>query len=1057
MPCRRSFLTEAERDQDRRVQTRARAARYRARKRLARDAAFPTATGSEENPHVIQDPEISSQRHMGQESSTMVNRNGADHLLVPVETPDGDFLSKLEEQNEQPLQEAQSSIPEAHIDTAEVNGDSDGWSDYTKDGSESVSVRDNFETQGISQEELDLWTKKAPEDQKLSSALASPQKPMLEASHSALQTHDGLAARILAKLVAKDANREGGDLKLAQQINPQLSHMMMSREKSDTCRSDPANEGDNRFAAQMLAGLITDANKQRVDPKVSKNINHFVRRHDFFREQSLGQYTALQRRAFVRDVYDYARALQLSKIQARQATINARALCGEEAYNSDDSKLDEEEVDDCASFLTRQHTGTLPPFLALPAPLFENGSEAEQNTKTNRKHEEETSGNPSSKRRKTSNEVPRNLQDTSSTGLEEVLMWKGEAPSTTKQQNAAKGMKKHSKKNGQTQLPASSTQHATECATLQAPVLQQQSGSKPGASVLAFRGNEKTKSQEKNAEPGSKDDTDASINRALRRYENGQLSIDDLKFLTCHMNSDRVELLAFVEEMQQLFGPFYGNMEAVFPSATPNWVKAVARVNHEAKKRQPRASHNADSDIENRAHDEYLKAQARELRQHSIQHIPPILRLRGGLGRGVEDGLDQLGPPDSNEPRNLVSSDSGAVSAQDTAVPGHSRLTSNAPLTTPVKSQTSSTDSSPLSSAPSNPRTPTPIRIVIQEEVNNEDDSPLSSAPSDPSTPTPDHTILKTEAECKPETKQSTKRKRGTTISASGLTPSKRQSSSKTSPYFLPSPKPPREQVSCIPFPPLSSTSFGLVQESLAFNPFHLLIAVIFLNKTRGAVAMPVFYTFIARFPDPASLANASQTEVVTYFQNLGLQNQRAGKCIKLAQAWMVHPPERGKRWRRLHYPMMGDGKDIKTTDEPIADESEDQRVAWEIGHLPGIGAYGIDSWRIFCRDELRGRGSHALPPLADGADEDAGKGMEDEEMAREWTRVLPMDKELRAYLRWRWLRMGWEWDPRTGERKRAGREKVEDAAGGGVIYEEGKGDTGSMVVERGRKEEEIG
>lgn len=458
---------------------------------------------------------------------------------------------------------------------------------------------------------------------------------MLEASHSARQTPDGLAARILAKFVAKDANREGGDLKLAQQINPQLSHMMMSREKSDTCRSDPANEGDNRFTAQTLAGLITDANKQRVDPKVSKNINHFVRRHDFFREQSLGQYTALQRRAFVRDVYDYARALQLSKIQARRATINARALCGEEAYNSDDSKLDEEEVDDCASFVTRQHTGTLPPFLALPAPLFENESEAQQNTKTNRKHEEETSGNPSSKRRKTSSEVPRNLQDNSSTWLEEVLLWKGEAPSTTKQQNATKGMKKHSKKNSQTQLPASSTQHATECAILQAPVLQQQASSKPSASVPALTGNEKTKSQEKNAEPGSKDDTDASINRALRRYKNGRLSIDDLKFLTCHMNSDRVELVAFVEELQQLFGPFYGNMEAVFPSATPNWVKAVARINHEAKKRQSRASHDADADIENRARPSdqpKTEKKARKSKQKQSQ----------GLGQTVTDFLDPM-------------------------------------------------------------------------------------------------------------------------------------------------------------------------------------------------------------------------------------------------------------------------------------------------------------------------------------------------------------------------------------------------------------------------------
>ena len=32
--------------------------------------------------------------------------------------------------------------------------------------------------------------------------------------------------------------------------------------------------------------------------------------------------------------------------------------------------------------------------------------------------------------------------------------------------------------------------------------------------------------------------------------------------------------------------------------------------------------------------------------------------------------------------------------------------------------------------------------------------------------------------------------------------------------------------------------------------------------------------------------------------------------------------------------------------------------------------------------------------------------------------RVLPEDKELRACLRWMWMREGWEWDPVTGERE---------------------------------------
>ncbi|KAL8641756.1 MAG: hypothetical protein Q9228_001473 [Teloschistes exilis] len=1039
---------------------------------------------------------------MGQEGSTMVRPNAADHPIASVETPDCDLLSKLEEQNEEDVREAGSTRG-----MAGALDDSDDWSDYTEDSSDAESVRDNFETQGISQEELDLWTEKAPEDQKLSSALASPEKPMLEAFNPPHQTANDLAALMLAGLVAKDANTEGGDPKIAQHINQQLGEMM-SQQKSDT------REGDNGFAAQMLAGLMADANKQRLDPKVSKDINRFVRRHNFFREQSLGQYTASQRRAFVRDVYDYARALNLPKVQARQATINARALCGEEAYNSDDSKLDEEEVDDSATFLVRQHRGTLPSVLALPAPLSGNESGAQLSAGTTRKHDDEISGNSTSKRQKTSNEVSRNNQAAKRQWTEDEVRREGQVPGIT-QESAAKEKKVDWEENRQTHVPAQSAHHATESAITQALALRQLCDNKHGSSDHAIKGDVRTKGRRKYAKCELNVDTDTAIRRALRHYRCGRLRIDDLKLLTSKIDSDRADLAKTVAELKQLFGAQYDNLKAELPSVSPIWVKAVARANHEVLKRQYSEIYNADAANENQAHpseqpktmnkpsknkqkqsqgrmiaadegvslpapnDEGLKTQARELQRHSTQNSHSALCLRGGAGPGVENTLVQVDTSNPNGSGDLLSSDNGAVSAQDIASPGDSCRTSNDP-STPTKARLSSTDSSPLSSAPSNPRTPTPIRIIVREElkdeadsplssvpsnprtpapirivnrgeVEDETDSPLSSAPSNPYSPTPDRVVTKEKAGREAETKEGSKRKRGATSSASGLMPLKRQSSSKTSPYFLASPKSRREQVSCIPFPPLSSTSFGLVQESLASNPFHLLIAVIFLNKTRGAVAMPVFYTFITRFRDPESLASAELQGVVSYFQNLGLQNQRAKKCIALAKAWLEHPPFRGKRWRRLHYPMLGDGKDIKSNEEPIADETEDPRVAWEVGHLPGIGAYGIDSWRIFCRDELRGLGTSALPALAD-ADADARKKLEDAEMAKEWTRVLPNDKELRAHLRWRWLRLGWEWDPKTGERKKAEEKVVEEAAGGGVICE----GEGGWRVENGKKNEDV-
>lgn len=152
----------------------------------------------------------------------------------------------------------------------------------------------------------------------------------------------------------------------------------------------------------------------------------------------------------------------------------------------------------------------------------------------------------------------------------------------------------------------------------------------------------------------------------------------------------------------------------------------------------------------------------------------------------------------------------------------------------------------------------------------------------------------------------------------------------------------------------------------------------------------------------------------------------------------MADPPAKGRRWKRLNYPKASDGKDIKSSEEPIPDDEEDARVAWELGHLPGIGAYAMDSWRIFCRDELRGIScTKALTP--DEMDEMEEKAKE-EEMKGEWARVLPLDKELRAYLRWRWLRLGWEWDPLTGEKERASEEQIRVAAAGGIIVEGDKG-----------------
>ncbi|KAH6610522.1 methyl- -binding domain-containing 4 [Trichoderma cornu-damae] len=252
-----------------------------------------------------------------------------------------------------------------------------------------------------------------------------------------------------------------------------------------------------------------------------------------------------------------------------------------------------------------------------------------------------------------------------------------------------------------------------------------------------------------------------------------------------------------------------------------------------------------------------------------------------------------------------------------------------------------------------------------------------------------------------------------------GETPQIKRSTTK-SPYFQqktpPSSKqrPPPGTVSCIPFPPLDSPSFGIIQEELAHDSFWLLIAITFLIKTNGQLALPAFRRVRERFPTPSQLLEPSnEGELLDMIRHLGLSNVRLAFIQRYAKAFIERPPKAGVRYRVRNYdkravsPSLRDlGGDSEDPKQPhLSPVGGDQDLeAWEIGHMTQ-GKYAIDSWRIFCRDELLGR-----------AEDWNGKGREPE-FQPEWMRVKPADKELRACLRWMWMREGWEWDPATGER----------------------------------------
>ena len=176
-------------------------------------------------------------------------------------------------------------------------------------------------------------------------------------------------------------------------------------------------------------------------------------------------------------------------------------------------------------------------------------------------------------------------------------------------------------------------------------------------------------------------------------------------------------------------------------------------------------------------------------------------------------------------------------------------------------------------------------------------------------------------------------------------------------------------------------------------------------------MARPLLLQFLALYPTPEALSAAHRQDVEEFMQPLGLFRIRAERMIKMAQEWVARPPARGKETVLYNYPP----RDTKPFPIPNREPcGVPQKMGWEVAHLSGVGAYALDSWRIFCRDRLREVGGPAKDEKAAAAEEEEeeeeeeGEGEEEEEA--EWKRVVSKDKELRAYLRWRWAKEGVRW-----------------------------------------------
>ncbi|XP_032376893.1 methyl-CpG-binding domain protein 4 isoform X2 [Etheostoma spectabile] len=139
-----------------------------------------------------------------------------------------------------------------------------------------------------------------------------------------------------------------------------------------------------------------------------------------------------------------------------------------------------------------------------------------------------------------------------------------------------------------------------------------------------------------------------------------------------------------------------------------------------------------------------------------------------------------------------------------------------------------------------------------------------------------------------------------------GLTPYKSSSSSLS---------PPRRKAFKKWTPPRSP--YNLVQETLFHDPWKLLVATIFLNKTSGKMAIPVLWQFFERYPSAEVTREADWKPLSELMKPLGLYELRAKTLTRFSDEYL------SKQWR---YPI----------------------------ELHGIGKYGNDSYRIFCVGEWR-------------------------------------------------------------------------------------------------------
>lgn len=114
---------------------------------------------------------------------------------------------------------------------------------------------------------------------------------------------------------------------------------------------------------------------------------------------------------------------------------------------------------------------------------------------------------------------------------------------------------------------------------------------------------------------------------------------------------------------------------------------------------------------------------------------------------------------------------------------------------------------------------------------------------------------------------------------------------------------------------PPPRSPFSLIQEDLWPDKWKILVSCVMLNCTSRKQVEKVLPEFFSRWPNAATIIDASEADLQSVIYPLGFKTRRSGLLKKLASSYL-------EEWQ-------------------------------DVRSLPGIGEYGSRAWEIFCKNDM--------------------------------------------------------------------------------------------------------